>query len=75
MSDAVAEITGFWEAQLLDSLILINVMPGISVVVRSLPFLINEGAEITEMWVENSQNINCGGVMTVWQGRVVNNFL
>ena len=36
LSDAVAEITELWEAELLDSLILINVMPGISVVVRSL---------------------------------------
>ena len=36
LSDAVAEITELWEAELLDSLILINVVPGISVVVRSL---------------------------------------
>ena len=71
----MAEITGLWEAQLLDSLILINVMPGISMVMRSLPFLINVRAEITEMWVENSQKINCCGIMTFWQGRVVNNFL
>ena len=35
-SDAVSEITELWEAELLDSLILINVLPGISVVVRSL---------------------------------------
>ena len=71
----MAEITGLWEAQLLDSLILINVMPGISMVMRSWPFLINVRAEITEMWVENSQKINCCGIMTFWQGRVVNNFL
>ena len=71
----MAEITGLWEAQLLDSLILINVMPGISMVMRSSPFLINVRAEITEMWVENSQKINCCGIMTFWQGRVVNNFL
>ena len=32
----VGEITELWEAELLDSLILINVVPGISVVVRSL---------------------------------------
>ena len=36
LSDAVAETTELWEAELLDSLILINVVPGISVVVRSL---------------------------------------
>ena len=35
LSDAVAEITELWEAELLDFLILINVVPGISVVVRS----------------------------------------
>ena len=34
-SDAVFEVTESWEAELLDSLILINVVPGISVVVRS----------------------------------------
>ena len=33
LSDAVAEITELWEAELLDSLILINVVPGISAVV------------------------------------------
>ena len=43
LSDAVAEITELWEAELLDSLILINVVPRISVVV---PFLINVVAEI-----------------------------
>ena len=36
LSDAVAEITELWEAELLDSLILINVVPEISVVMRSL---------------------------------------
>ena len=36
LSDAVAEITELGEAKLLDSLILINVVPGISVVVQSL---------------------------------------
>ena len=30
LSDAVAEITKLWEAELLDSLILINVVPGIN---------------------------------------------
>ena len=34
-SDAVAEVTELWDAELLDFLILINVVPGISVVVRS----------------------------------------
>ena len=36
LSDVLAEITELWEAELRDSLILINVVPGISVVVRSL---------------------------------------
>ena len=36
LSDAVAEITELREAELLDSLILKNVVPGISAVVRSL---------------------------------------
>ena len=36
LSDGVAGITELCEAELLDSLILINVVPGISVVVRSL---------------------------------------
>ena len=36
LSNAGAEITELWEAELLDSLILINVVPGISVMVRSL---------------------------------------
>ena len=36
LSDAVAQITELWEAELLDSLILINVVSGISVVVQSL---------------------------------------
>ena len=36
LSDAVTEITELWEAELLDSLILIKVVPGISVVVQSL---------------------------------------
>ena len=34
-SDAVAEVTELWDAELLDFVILINVVPGISVVVRS----------------------------------------
>ena len=37
-SDAVAEITELWEDELVDSLILINVVPGIIVVVRSLGY-------------------------------------
>ena len=36
LSDMVAEITELWEAELLDSLILVNVVPGISVALRSL---------------------------------------
>ena len=36
LSDLVAKITELWEAELLDSLILIGVLPGISVVVRRL---------------------------------------
>ena len=36
LSDAVAEITELREAELLDSLILINMVPGISVAVRCL---------------------------------------
>ena len=36
LSDAVAKITELWEAELPDSLILIGVLPGISVVVRRL---------------------------------------
>ena len=36
LSDAVADITKLREAELLNSLILINVVPGINVVVRSL---------------------------------------
>ena len=34
-SDAVVEVTELWEAEPLDSLILMNVVPGISVVVQS----------------------------------------
>ena len=36
LGDAVSEITELWEAELPDSLILINVVPGVSMVVRSL---------------------------------------
>ena len=36
LSDAVAETTELWEAEPLDSLILIKVVPEISVVVQSL---------------------------------------
>ena len=35
LSDAATEITKLWEAELLDSLILINVVHGISMVVQS----------------------------------------
>ena len=36
LNDTVAEMTELWETELLDSLILINVVPVISVVVQSL---------------------------------------
>ena len=36
LSDVVAEITELWEAELLDSLILINVVPQIGMVVQCL---------------------------------------
>ena len=36
LSDVVAEIVKLWEAELFDLLILINVVPQMSVVVRSL---------------------------------------
>ena len=36
LSDVVAEIAKLWEAELFDLLILINVVPQMSVVVRSL---------------------------------------
>ena len=45
--DAVAEVTELWEDELLDSLTLISVVPGISMVVRT--FLINVVAELTEL--------------------------
>ena len=48
LSDAVPEITELWEAKLLDSLILINVVPGTNAVVRSLSHFLNVVAEITE---------------------------
>ena len=71
LSDAVPELTELWKAELLDSLILINVVPGISVVVKSLGyFLINVVGEITELWVENSQKINCRDVTSIREGRV-----
>ena len=36
LSHAVAEITELWEVELLDYLVLINKLPGINAVVRSL---------------------------------------
>ena len=55
----MVELTELWEADLLDSLILINNVPGIIVVVRSLgAFLINVVVEITTLWVEKSLKIN-----------------
>ena len=38
LSDALAEVTELWKAELLDYLILRNVVPAISVVVRSLDY-------------------------------------
>ena len=67
----MAEITELWETELLHSLILINVVPGITEVVQSLGhFLISMVAEITELWVENSQKINCHDVTFTREGRV-----
>ena len=34
------------------------------------PFLINLVAKITELWEENSQNINCCDVTSIQDGRV-----
>ena len=34
------------------------------------PFLINVVVEITELWLENSQKINCRDVKSIWEGRV-----
>ena len=55
----MAEITELYEAELLGSLILINVVPRINVV-----------AEITELRVENSQNINCLDITSIREVRV-----
>ena len=35
------------------------------------PFLINVVAEITELWVENPQKINCRDIASIREGRVV----
>ena len=35
------------------------------------PFLINVVAEITELWVENSQKINCCDVTSIPEGRAI----
>ena len=35
------------------------------------PFLINVVAEITELWVENSQKINYSDVTSIREGRVL----
>ena len=65
------ETTESWKPELLDSLILINVVPGISVVVKSLGyFLKNVVGEIRKLWVENSQKINCRDVTSMREGRV-----
>ena len=34
------------------------------------PFLINVAAEITALWMENSQKINCCHVTSIQEGRV-----
>ena len=68
----MTEITELRKPELLDSLILITVMPkkkkrgG----AKFGPFIINVVAEITEFWVENSQKINCRGVTSIREGRV-----
>ena len=67
----MAGITELWEDERLGSLILINMLPGISVVVGKIgPSLINVVAGITELWVENSQKINCCDVTSIREGRV-----
>ena len=63
LSDAAAEITELWEAELLDSLIKRGGA-------KFEPFLINVVAEITELCVENSQKINCRDVTFIREGRV-----
>ena len=35
------------------------------------PFLINVVAELTELWVENSQKINCRDVTSIQEGRAL----
>ena len=87
----MAGITELWKDERLGSLILINVVPGISVVGggkvgpflihvvpgisvvgggKDGPFLINVVAGITELWVENSQKMNCRDVTSIREGRV-----
>ena len=62
----MAGITELWEDERLGSLILINVVLGISVMVGKMGhFLINVVAGITELWVENSQKINCRDVTSI----------
>ena len=39
------------------------------------PFLINVAPEITKLWVENSQKINCRGATSIWEGRVHKKFI
>ena len=56
-----------WEAELLDSLILISVVPWISVVVEVFDMV----AEITELWLENSQKINWRDVTYIRERRVI----
>ena len=40
--------------------------------VKFEPFLINLVSEITELWVKNSQKINCSDVTSIREGRVGN---
>ena len=65
LSDAVAEITELREAELLDSYDF-NKRGG----AKLGPFLINVVPEITELWVENFQKINCRGATSIREGRV-----
>ena len=63
----MAVITRLWEVKLLDSLILIN-MDGAWNQCGGAKF--GPVAQIKELWVENSQNINCSDVTPIREGRV-----
>ena len=69
LSDAVAEIVmGSWTTWFLDfnKRGAWNKRGG----AKFGPFLINVVAELTELWVENSQKVNCRDVTSIWEGRV-----